>query len=326
MIAWRTLRRGDGWLVAALVVSVAGVCWQPAWWTIATFAVVAVVILLGWQSATRECELAHEENRRLVARIHEFGTLQGRFVGNIAHEIKTPLSVVLGETDLLLLRCQDPAAVRGLAGSMAAEVRHLSDLVESFLQLAHPLVHEDTANHVPVFVGDLVIAAVARCRDLSKSLGVRIVTVLGEPDNGDPSAEVMGDPLLLEIMVENLLRNALRFSPPDSQVDLTTRADADSVGITVRDRGIGIPPEQQVSVFDWFFEGPGRPSKTMGTGFGLAIAKRVVDHHGGTIILRDAPGSGCEFAIKLPRWWPAGGPSAQPHAEHLREPPVAPTA
>ncbi|MEO6595926.1 MAG: histidine kinase dimerization/phospho-acceptor domain-containing protein [Planctomycetota bacterium] len=107
---------------------------------------------------------------------------QGRFVGTIAHEIKTPLSRVLGETDLLLLRSEDATAVRGIAKSMAAEVRHLSDLVDRFLRLASPFVHEDKTKHVPIFVSDLVIGAVGRCRELSTKLGVRVVTVLCQPD------------------------------------------------------------------------------------------------------------------------------------------------
>jgi len=320
------LRRAGGWLVAALAVTTAGLCWLQSWWTIGAFLLAVTAVLLEWRRTARKHHLALAENQRLHTRILEFGNLQGRFVGNIAHEIKTPLAVLLGETDLLLLRCEDATEVRGIGQSMAAEVRHLSDLVESFLQLAHPLANEDTASHVPVFVGDVVLAAVGRCRELSNKLGVRMVAVFGEPDNGDPTAEVMGDPLLLEVVVENLLRNALRFSPPDAQVDLTTNADADSVGIVVRDQGIGISSEQHQSVFDWFFEGPGRPSKTMGTGFGLAIAKRVVDHHGGTITLRDAPGSGCEFEVSLPRWWPVDDPSTDATATHQQEPPVAPAA
>ena len=232
---------------------------------------------------------------------------------------------MLGETDRLRVRCQSAKAVRSIAASMASEVRHLSDLVESFLRLAPPCLHEDTAGHVPVCVGDLVIAAAGRCRALSKKLRVPVVTVLGVSDNGDPTAEVMGDPLLLEIMVENLLRNALRLSPPDAQVELMTHADADSVRIVVRDHGIGIPPAQRESVFDCLFEGPGRPFKTMGTGFGLAIAKRVVDHHGGTITLRDTPGCGCEFEVGLSRWWPVDDPSAGAAARRQSEPPVAPT-
>jgi signal transduction histidine kinase len=319
------LPRASGWLVAALVVSTVGLCWHQSWWTIGAFLLVVTSILLRWRSTARQYDSSQAEIDRLRARIHDFASMQGHFVGNIAHEIKTPLSVVLGETDLLRLRCEDATAVRGIADSMAGEVRHLADLVDSFLRLAHPLVREDSATHESVFVGDVVIEAVGRCRELGKKLRVRIVTTLGVSDNGDPTAEVMGDPLLLEALVENLLRNALRFSPPDAQVELTTSCSPKSVEIVVRDHGIGIPSEQRTSVFDWFFEGPGRQSKTMGTGFGLPIAKRVVDHHGGKIVLRETPHGGCEFEVTLPRFWPADGPAATVDKCRI-EPPVAPSA
>lgn len=318
--AWR---RADGWLVAALAVSAVCLCWRPYWWVIGAFLLAVTAALYRWRRVCRQYDRGVQENGRLHSRILEFANLQGRFAGNIAHEINTPLAVVLAETGLLLRCSGDATAVRRVANSMAAEVRHLSDLVASFLRLVHPLVHENTASHVPVYVGDLVIAAAGRCRELSRKLEVTLVTVLCEPDNGDPSAEVSGDPVLLEAMVENLLRNAIRFSPPGAKVELTTRADADSVAVIVRDHGIGIPSEQQESVFDWFFEGPDRPSKTLGTGFGLSIAKRIAAHHGGTITLRDTPGGGCEFDVTLPRW--PTDPPAGAAVERQSEPPVAPT-
>jgi signal transduction histidine kinase len=305
VIATIPLQRTDTWSVAAVAVATLLLAWQPSWWTTAAFVLAVAVFLSCRRRAITRYDRALEENRRLRARVHEFDNLQGRLVGSVAHEIKTPLAVVIGDMELLLSNCRDAQVVRGIAESVAGEVRHLSDLVYSFLQLAHPSV-DGTASHVPVFVSDVVIEAVGRCRELGKKLGVRVVTLLSLPDNGDPSAEVMGDPLLLEVMVENLLRNGLRSSPPGAQVELTTHTDAVSVTIIVRDCGVGIPTAHHDLVFDWFFEGPDRSSRTTGSGFGLAISKRVVDHHGGTITVRHAPGSGCEFVVTLRRCWPTG--------------------
>jgi signal transduction histidine kinase len=299
-------QRTDAWSVAAVAVATVLLAWQPSWWTTAAFVLAVAVFLSCRRRAITRYDRTLEENRRLRARVHEFDSLQGRFVGSVAHEIKTPLAVVVGEMELLRSNYRDSELVRGIAKSVTGEVRHLSDLVDSFLQLAHPLVDEGTASYVPVFVSDVVIEAVGRCRELSKKLGVRVVTLLSLPDNGDPSAEVMGDPLLLEVMVENLLRNGLRSSPPGAQVELTTHTDAVSVTIIVRDCGIGIPTEHHDLVYGWAFDGPDRSVRTTGIGFGLAITRRVVDHHGGTITLRHAPGAGCEFVVTLRRCWPTG--------------------
>jgi signal transduction histidine kinase len=326
VIAPLTMRRADAWLVAVVVAATVGLCWFPSWWMSGAFLLAGAAVLLDWRWTLRRHDRMLGERRQLGAQIDELKQQQARLVGNIAHELKTPLAVVLGEAEQLLLRCDDAVAVHGIAENIAAEVRHLSYLVDAYLQITPLLVHEDTAAHVSVFVGDVVIEAVGRCGALGRQLGVRVVTVLAAPDNGDPSAEVLGDPLLLVMLVEHLLRYALRSSPPDSQVELLTHADADAVGIVVRDHGMGIPARDQELVFEWYFEGRGPSPKTRGSGFGLAIAKAVVDHHGGAITLRDTSGGGCEFVIVLPRHWPVGGQTGELPAKLRREPPVAPAA
>jgi signal transduction histidine kinase len=238
---------------------------------------------------------------RALARIDRLTSSQGRFVGNIAHELKTPLSTVLGQAELLLACSDDPAAVRRYARSVGADMRHLSDLVESFLRLAHPFAQEDTSHHVPIYFHDFVVAAVRRSQSLARESGVRIVPMLAESSNGDVAPEVLGDSVLLEAMVENLVRNAVRFSPRGARVEVEVQVRGESVLLYVRDQGKGIAPEHLLSVFDWFFDMPAQARRTSGTGFGLAIAKRVAEHHDGMISLRNRAEGGCEFQITLPR-------------------------
>ena len=304
---WRVRGR---WAVILVVLVGFGVGWRGPWWLVIGYVLAVAFSFNRWQRLGRAHRQCVEENGRLRAQGLDSAKMRGRFVGNVAHELKTPLALLLAESELLLLRCEDPDAVRGIARSMATEICHLSDLVESFVRLAHPLVQEDRSGHLPVFVSDFVIAAVGRCGGLSKSLAVPIVTVLCSPDNGDPSAEVDGDGLLLEAMVENLVRNALRFSPSGAVVEVSTRASAAHAAIVVRDHGVGIPAGQREAVFDWFFERPGCVSQALGTGFGLAIAQRVAEHHRGAITLQEAPGGGCEFEVTLPRWHAPEAPTS----------------
>ncbi|MFN3242200.1 MAG: sensor histidine kinase [Planctomycetota bacterium] len=316
-------RRGPFFVAVGLIMAVAiGVLAHASWLPAGLLLLAVMLLVFGRRRAEALRELALTENRRLSARIDEFAIMQGRFVGNIAHEIKTPLAVVLGEAEVLQLRGGDAIAVQAIAESIVADVRHLADLVDSFLQLAHPLAQDETVEHGPVYLSDVVLAAVGRCSGMSTKHKVRLVTLLAPPDSGDPSAEVLGDAVLLEVMVENLLRNAVRFSSAGAQVTVRTTADRRSVGLMVQDHGVGIPIERQQAVFDWFFDGPLRPSGASGIGFGLSITKRIVDHHGGTIVLRDTPGGGCEFEITLARWWPEAD---EPAGEGCA-PPVEPTA
>ncbi len=252
-------------------------------------------------AAGAELATLRVQHARMQARIEEFANSQGRFVGNIAHEIKTPLATVLSQTERLLRCSNDPDTVRGLARGIAEDMRHLADLVDSFLRLARPFAQEDKSQHASVYVHDFVVEAVARSQALAHASGVRIVPTLAESSNGDTELEVMGDPVLLEAMLENLVRNAVRFSPRGSQVELRVQVAGESILVSVRDHGTGVAAEHLDSVFDWFFRAPGLTLKSSGTGFGLAIARRVAAHHGGLIALRNHPEGGCEFEISLPR-------------------------
>jgi signal transduction histidine kinase len=242
---------------------------------------------------------------------------QGRFVGNIAHEIKTPLAVVLSQVEVLLRCCNDQEVVRRYGKSIAEETRHLSDLVDGFLRLARPFAQADKSHHAPVHVHDFVVEAVQRSQAVATECGVSIMTKLAEVVPGDAEIEVSGDAALLEAMLGNLVRNAVRFSPRGASVELQVVVQDESVRLFVRDRGAGIAAENIEAVFDWFFDSPRLTLPSAGTGFGLAIARRIAEHHGGQIALRNLPGSGCEFEIVLPRWRaeaqsvpPAGGVAA----------------
>jgi DNA-binding response OmpR family regulator/nitrogen-specific signal transduction histidine kinase len=253
-----------------------------------------------------------EQLEETLARITALTNAKGRFVGNIAHEIKTPLTIVLSQLDLLLSRSNDPEAVRAYARSIAEDMRHLADLVDSFLRLARPFAQEDTSHHIPVYVHDCVLEAVQRSRALARESGVTIVPTLMEAIDGDIAPEVLGDPVLIEAMIENLVRNAVRFSRHGSRVEVQVQGQGEMLLVYVRDHGTGIAPENLESVFDWFFQEPGLLPHASGTGFGLAIAKRIAEHHGGTITLRNRVTGGCEFAITLPRWQAEDSPPTDP--------------
>lgn len=273
-------------------------------------AAIVIQVALGWwwlrrvpgpNAATAILPLQLRLDKAL-AKVADLTNSQGRFVGNIAHELKTPLTAVLSQSELLLACCNDPAAVRHYAKSIGEDMRHLSDLVESFLRLARPFAQADTSHHVPVCFDDFVVAAVSRSLALAHDRSVKVVVRLAEPPEGEDQPEVMGDEALLEAMVENLVRNAVRFSPSGANVEVDVQVHGDMIALRVRDHGSGIAAEHLESVFDWFFDQSTPARQSSGTGFGLAIAKRVAEHHHGTISLRNRAEGGCEFEVQLPRW------------------------
>jgi two-component system sensor histidine kinase SenX3 len=236
-------------------------------------------------------------------RIGDFTASQERFVGNLAQEIKGPIGTLLIHANMLVANSNDPATVSRYTRSIAEDLRHLSDLVESFLRLARPFAQEDTSNHIPVHFHDLVMEAVRRCQSLARSRSINVVSMLAESAGGHP-VEVMGDAVLLEAMIENLVRNGVLAAPRGTRVHLRVQIKGDAVVLSVRDHGAKIDEERIESVFEGFFPMPAPPRPSVGTGMSLAIAKRVAEHHKGTIKLRNVPEGGCEFAVEIPRWHP----------------------
>lgn len=236
-----------------------------------------------------------------AARLEAYSSAHGHFVDGLAHEIRTPLTILMNQAELLLRCSDDPAAVSVHAKGIADYLLHLSDLVECFVRLGSPLVAADTSHHVPVHVHDLVIEAVRRSQSMARNREVHVVATIPEPDGEDRALEVLGSEVLLAAMIESLVRAAVRRSARGSQVELQVQVQGESILLRVRDQGTEIAPSHLESVFDWYFETPGAKPDSHRTG-NLAITRRVADHHRGTISLRNHPGGGCEFEVALPRW------------------------
>jgi signal transduction histidine kinase len=286
------------WIIAGTMLALAAVCW---WLRRRAGAKAAT-------ATARNAPLQAALDKAL-GRIRGFSDSQERFVGNLAQEISSPLAAVLVHVNLLLAGSQEPASVQRYARRVAEDTRYVSELVESFLRLARPLAGEHTSHHVPVHVHDLVLESVHRCRSLASTRSVSVVPMLAEPGE-DAAVEVLGDAVLLEAMIENLVRNAVLAAPRGSRVVLHVSIRSGTVRLAVRDHGEKIDNDQLESVFGGFFQVASPPRPTVGTGLGLAIAKRVAEHHHGTISLRNMPEGGCEFAVELPRWRPERPPEA----------------
>ncbi|HLQ38784.1 MAG TPA: ATP-binding protein [Planctomycetota bacterium] len=196
--------------------------------------------------------------------------------------------------------------MQGYANTSYEKLWHLSDL--GFLRLAGPIAQDAARHHFPVYFHDSVVAAVQRSRALAHECGVSFVATLAQASNSDAAVEVLGDAVLLEAMIENVVCNALRSSPRGSRVELDVRVVGDSIALYVRDHGIGVAADRLDSLFGWF-EVSSESREPSRHGLDLAIARRVAEHHRGTISFRNRTGSGCEFEIKLPRWR-AEGPAS----------------
>lgn len=222
---------------------------------------------------------------------------QERFIANVAHDLKTPIALMLSESQVLHPHSARRNEIAQYRESVIAEMQRLGGLVEGFLTLARARHGNALARAVPVAANDLVVEAVARCGGEAKKHDVQLVTRLHDPGPMGEDLELTGDPDLLRAMLVNLISNAIRHSPQRRAVIVRLSCRREVLLFSVRDFGPGVPPEFTGRLFDPYVRAS---EKAGGTGLGLAIAKSVAKMHGGQIIIRNVE-PGCVFFVRLNR-------------------------
>ncbi|HUJ57232.1 MAG TPA: ATP-binding protein [Kofleriaceae bacterium] len=219
------------------------------------------------------------------------------FLANMSHELRTPLNAVIGLADLLLLDGGDPitARQREYLQGIVQSGRHLLAMVNDVLDLAKIEAGKQRLVFEHVGAEDAINEAVQLLRPAASGRGVALEA---EVEPGTP--QVLADPLRLRQVLVNLIDNAVKFTDRDGRVRVTARADSRGVAFRVADTGIGIAPDNIARLFR-AFEQLDLPSgdRPGGTGLGLALTKRLVDMHGGTIDVASELGAGTTFTVRL---------------------------
>lgn len=246
------------------------------------------------------CRAALRTQEHARARAHqELEAFKSEVLALLGHELRTPLSLVLGYAELLQARGETLSQrhLETFVSEIAAGSQRLARVLEDVLLLASP-----PGQRRPVDLRTVVDEAVA---DATPALAAaRVSLAYQRPPAPVPLAAAW--PLLLRQALRHLLENAAAFAPAGSTVQLTVATDAHHAAITVADQGPGIPPEEQPRVFERFYQvsrGPGRMHG--GLGLGLAIVRRAADDHGGEVVLDSAPGAGTRVTLILPLAPPA---------------------
>lgn len=235
-------------------------------------------------------QLARSFNR-MAAELAESDRLRRDLVANVSHELRTPISALQARLENLVDGVEQPDTE--ILGAMLAQVQRLGRLVTQLLDLSRL-----EAGTVPL---DRTRFAVRALLD-----EVAREALLHDPDalvevSTTPGLEVEGDPERLHQVVANLLGNALRHGPSDQPVKLFARPSPGGVVIEVLDVGPGIPAEQAERVFDRFFRADSaRSANDGGAGLGLAIARWIVELHGGTITAQRNEPHGARMIVNLP--------------------------
>lgn len=248
------------------------------------------------ETNTNEVDELSREVRAARDRIRKAFESQERFLANVSHEIKTPIAVMLVESQTINLEGM-PEEVSDFVESVQDEMKRLGKLVESFLTLTRLKDGHDRSSGKLVSVNEIVMDSVEHCSPMARQHGVRLIPHLLD-DEDQVELCLSGEPELLVTMVDNLVRNAIRFSKTSDKVQLDIEFLDMEVVLIVRDEGPGIPEDQIDHIFDRFSQA-GNERRGRGHGLGLTIAQGIAELHGGSISARNTD-PGCEFRIRLP--------------------------
>lgn len=220
---------------------------------------------------------------------------QKQFIGNIAHELRTPLSVIKTNTEVALLDEHVRADMKETLLSNIEELDRISEIINNLLSLS-ALVKPERIEFTAVDLSAIATDVVQKFSSLAKR-GEHQVTLRKSPD-----ALVWGNPTALQQIVGNLLKNALSYTPRGGHIRVTIEpAPNNHVELLVQDSGIGIARKDLFRIFEPFYRAdPSRTKGAGGTGLGLAIVSELIKMHQGKITIRSAVGRGTTVAVVFP--------------------------
>lgn len=242
-------------------------------------AVVGLVVIITDVTKRRELERVKAETLQLVS-----------------HELRTPLTSIRALSDLLLKFSVPESDSRESLRTIYSEAVRMNELINLYLDVTKIESGAQALALAPVPANELIETSVRAFTRTAAEKGIRLTAKLSEP-----SPTLYADRQLLTQAVNNLIGNALKYSPADSEVEVGTGGDAASARVYVRDRGHGIPREFHTRVFEKFYRlERDVKSEVVGTGLGLPLVREIVERHGGRITLESEPGAGSTFTIQLP--------------------------
>jgi signal transduction histidine kinase len=266
-------------------------------------AIVLIVGGLAWGFGGRVTKLyqraldARGEAERLAGELRHALTTRDDFLASAAHDLRNPLSAIRGGADLVQRMLERGDAPRErLAASVAhiqSAARRIGGMLDAFLdlaqlQLGRPLELRKELQDVAALAREVV----AQAQQASARHRLRLAA----------PAELMAvvDGPRLQRVMDNLVANAVKYSPEGGEVAVELCDEGAELVLSVRDRGIGIPPSEIEAVFERFRRGSNVAGRFVGTGIGLAGARQIVEQHGGSVEVTSALGSGSTFTVRLP--------------------------
>jgi signal transduction histidine kinase len=247
---------------------------------------------LGDENLPLEIKPLVDELNRLLARLQAAFTTQRAFISDAAHELRSPLTALRLQNQLLE-RAPDEAARLQASAQLGAAIERATRLVEQLLTLARSDPRETAARFEPVVLAEVAAEAITDCHSMAVDRHIELGL------DAEPGLKVRADRVALRALLRNVIDNAVRYTPPGGSVAVRTATQSERALVEVSDTGPGIAPEERERVFDRFYRRPGTAES--GSGLGLAIVKAIAEQHGALIVLEDAPGGGLRVSLLFPR-------------------------
>ena len=233
-----------------------------------------------------------ETEQRLVQELRELARYRSELIATISHELKTPLTAILGHAELIADRHPDLTSI----DAIIRNAQRLNNLVANLLHYSRIQGRRETVRRA-VDLAELCEASVDLLGIRAKQAGVR----LSFTSAASAPVVVFGDPEELARVIDNMVDNAVKYTPEDGSVEVSMTVTDDDVSVEVRDTGIGISATDQAHVFSAFHRSTNPNALSVpGTGLGLPIAQRIAESHGGTLSVASELGGGSTFTFTLP--------------------------
>jgi PAS domain S-box-containing protein len=252
------------------------------------------------QALAGRCGLAFEkaelfeETQRTMADLRKANAAKDEFLGMVSHELKTPITVIYGNAEVLRTRSAriDPETQASSIADISREADRLHRIIDNLLVLAR-LEQGVTFDEEPLFIKRIAFDAVSRHRQRFPHRKLDLVL----PDD---LPLVTGQPVYVEQVLGNLLSNAEKYSPPDKPIKVTLKAQGGEVCVAILDRGPGFAAGDAEKLFTPFYRAPETSAVVSGVGIGLAVCKRLIEAQGGRMWARRRSGGGADIGFALP--------------------------
>jgi PAS domain S-box-containing protein len=249
--------------------------------------------VLRWFGTTTDIEDAKKNHQAL----RDADRQKDEFLATLAHELRNPLAPIRAAVQLLGSPASQPAAREHAVDVIGRQVGHMARLLDDLIDVARITQRRVVLKKVPLAVDDLVESVLETVRPLAHAKWHTLVATIG-----GEGLQLVADPLRLAQVLSNLLNNAVKYTDAGGRIGFDVQVEGDWLSFTVSDSGIGLSQAAIENIFTMFAQEQSALDRSEGgLGIGLALAKGLVELHGGTVsAFSDGPGSGSRFVVKLP--------------------------